>query len=48
MAISTDRPKGKSLSNLGMVWGFARAYPGHILCAAIALLVAAAATSGVP
>ena len=48
MAISTDRPKGKSLSNLGMVWGFARAYPGHIICAAIALLVAAAATSGVP
>ena len=48
MAISTDRPKGKSLSNLGMVWGFARGYPGHIVCAAIALLVAAAATSGVP
>jgi len=48
MAISTDRPKGKSLSNLGMIWGFARAYPGHIICAAIALLVAAAATSGVP
>jgi ATP-binding cassette subfamily B protein len=48
MAISTDRPKGKSLSNLGMVWGFARAYPGHILCAAISLRVAASATSGVP
>jgi ATP-binding cassette, subfamily B, bacterial len=48
MAISTDRPKGKSLSNLGMIWSFARAYPGHIICAAIALLVAAAATSGVP
>jgi len=48
MAISTDRPKGKSLSNLGMIWGFAKAYPGHILCAATALLVAAAATSGVP
>jgi ATP-binding cassette subfamily B protein len=48
MAISTDRPKGKSLSNLGMVWAFARNYPGHIVCAAIALLVAAGATSGVP
>ena len=48
MAISTDRPKSKSLSNLGMVWGFARGYPGHIACAAAALLVAAAATSGVP
>ena len=48
MAISTDRPKGKSLSNLGMVWGFARGYPGHLAAAAVALLVAAAATSGVP
>jgi ATP-binding cassette subfamily B protein len=48
MAISTDRPKGKSLSHLGMVWAFARNYPGHIVCAAIALLVAAGATSGVP
>ncbi len=48
MAISTDRPKGKSLSNLGMVWEFARGYPGHLAAAAVALLVAAAATSGVP
>jgi ATP-binding cassette subfamily B protein len=31
-----------------MVWGFARRYPGHLAIAAIALLVAAAATSGVP
>jgi ATP-binding cassette subfamily B protein len=48
MAIAPDRPKGKSISDLGMVWHFARRYPGHIACAAIALLVAAAATSGVP
>ena len=48
MAISTDRPKGKSLSNLDMVWGFARRYPGHLAAAAVALLAAAAATSGVP
>jgi ATP-binding cassette subfamily B protein len=31
-----------------MVWGFALRYPGHIAVAALALLVAAAATSGVP
>ena len=31
-----------------MVWGFARRYPGHLAAAAVALLVAAAATSGVP
>lgn len=48
MAISTDRPKGKSLSGLDMVWGFARRYPSRLVIAAIALLVAAAATSGVP
>ncbi|HKX36113.1 MAG TPA: ABC transporter, partial [Rhizorhapis sp.] len=48
MASTPDRPKGKSLSDLGMVWEFARHYPGHIACAAIALLFAAGATSGVP
>ncbi len=48
MASAPNRPKGKSLSDLNMVWRFARRYPGHIACAAIALLVAAAATSGVP
>jgi ATP-binding cassette subfamily B protein len=31
-----------------MVWGFALRYPGHIAVAALALLFAAAATSGVP
>ena len=40
MAISSSAPKGKSLSDLGMVWSIARRYPAHILCAAIALLVA--------
>src|SRR5687767_3898269 len=48
MAISTSAPKGKSLSDLGMVWSFARRYPGRIFAAAGALLVAAAATSAVP
>ena len=48
MASTPDRPKGKSLSDLNMVWRFAARYPGHIVCAGIALLVAAAATSGVP
>jgi ATP-binding cassette subfamily B protein len=48
MATTSDRPKGKSLSNLGMVWGFARNYPGHLAAAAVALLFAAGATSGVP
>jgi len=48
MAITTDRPKAKSLSGLGMVWDFASRYPGRLVIAAIALLVAASATSGVP
>jgi ATP-binding cassette subfamily B protein len=49
MAIQTaNRPKGRSIKNLRMVWGFALRYPGHIAIAALALTVAAAATSGVP
>ena len=49
MAIApTSRPKGRSIRNLRMVWRFAAQYPGHILIACIALLVAAGATSGVP
>jgi ATP-binding cassette subfamily B protein len=49
MAINTaNRPKGRSVKNLRMVWSFALRYPGHIAVAALALLVAAGATSGVP
>src|SRR5258708_10833372 len=49
MAInSANRPKGRSIRNLRMVWSFALRYPGHIIVAALALLVAAGATSGVP
>ena len=49
MAVSpANRPRGRSLKDLRMVWGFAARYPGHIAIAALALLVAAAATSGVP
>ena len=43
-----NRPKGRSVKNLRMVWSFALRYPGHIAVAALALLVAAGATSGVP
>src|SRR3954452_3054767 len=48
MANLPNRPKGRSISNLRMDWGFTSRYPGHITVAALALLVAAAATSGVP
>jgi ATP-binding cassette subfamily B protein len=49
MAIPTaNRPKGRSVRNLRMVWSFALGYPMHITVAALALVVAAAATSGVP
>ncbi len=48
MAITTARPKGRSISSLGMIWGFASHYPARIAAAALALLMAAAATSGVP
>ncbi|MEO6248567.1 MAG: ABC transporter transmembrane domain-containing protein [Sphingomicrobium sp.] len=48
MASTPARPRGRSISSLGMIWRFARAYPGRIAIAALALLVAAGATSGVP
>jgi ATP-binding cassette subfamily B protein len=49
MAIPTaNRPKGRSVRNLRMVWSFALRYPAHIAIAGLALLVAAGATSGVP
>jgi ATP-binding cassette subfamily B protein len=48
MASRPNRPKGRSIKNLRMVWSFALRYPGHIAVAALALLFAAAATSGVP
>ena len=48
MASTPNRPKGRSIRSLRMVWGFALRYPGHIAVAALALLFAAAATSGVP
>ena len=48
MANAPNRPKGRSIRSLRMVWGFALRYPGHIAVAAMALLIAAGATSGVP
>ncbi|QIK77842.1 ATP-binding cassette domain-containing protein [Sphingomonas piscis] len=48
MARNTSRATGRSLSSLAMIWSFTRRYPGQILVAALALLVAAAATSGIP
>src|SRR5260221_13642610 len=42
------RPKGRSIRSLRMVWSFATRYPTHIAMAALALLVAATATTGVP
>ena len=43
-----QRPKGRSLGSLRMVWAYARNYPLQLAAALAALLVAAAATSGVP
>ena len=48
MASTPARPKGRSISSLNMIWRFASHYPGRIAIAALALLVAAGATSGVP
>ena len=48
MASTSARPRGRSITSLKMIWHFASAYPGRIAIAALALLFAAAATSGVP
>src|SRR5437868_8089106 len=48
MANIPNRPKGRSLGSLRTVWAFALRYPAHIAVAGLALLLAAAATSGVP
>ena len=49
MAIGpVNRPKGRSVKSLRMVWRFATRYPGHIAIAAAALLVAAVATNSIP
>ena len=48
MATRPDLPKAKNLSGLKMVWRFAASYRLQLVAAAIALLIAAAATSGVP
>jgi ATP-binding cassette, subfamily B, bacterial len=39
---------GRKIGNLRMIWGFALNYPGHILAAFLFLLIAAAATLGIP
>jgi ATP-binding cassette subfamily B protein len=49
MAIATaNRPKGRSIKNLRMVWSFTGHYPGRIAAAGLALLIAAAAATSIP
>src|SRR3569833_4639517 len=43
-----NRPKGRSIKNLRMVWGFAAKHPGRIACAGRALVIAAAAATAIP
>jgi len=45
---AATRPKGRSLRNLRMIWSFATRYKLHIAAAALALLIAAAATVSIP
>jgi ATP-binding cassette subfamily B protein len=43
-----SRPKGRSIRNLRMIWGFASRYPAQIAIALVALAVAAGATVSIP
>lgn len=45
---SETSPTSRKLSNLGLLWGFVRQYPGHIICALVALVVAAVSTLAIP
>ena len=45
---TANRPKGRSIKNLRMVWGFATRYPGRIATASLALLIAAGAATSIP
>src|SRR5438270_3201698 len=48
MANLPNRPKGRSIKNLRMVWGFASRYRGHLAVAGLALAIAAGATVSIP
>ena len=48
MASAPNRPPGRSVKNLRMIWRFASKYRLQLLGAAIALVIAAGATAGVP
>ncbi len=45
---SHEAPPSRKLSNLALLWGYARRYPGHLAAALLALLVAASATLAIP
>ena len=45
---TANRPKGRSVKNLRMVWSFAAHYPGRIAAAGLALLIAAGAATSIP
>jgi ATP-binding cassette subfamily B protein len=50
MAIKSDLPppEQRKLGNLVLLWGFVRAYPGHLAAALTALFIAAMATLAIP
>jgi ATP-binding cassette, subfamily B, bacterial len=48
MAASNEPAVSRNLGNLKLIWSFAARYPGRILAALIAMLVAAGATLGIP
>ncbi len=48
IVVSLPPAKTRTFGSLDMVWAHARQYPAQLTCAGLALIVAAAATSGVP
>ncbi len=45
---AAEAPPSRRLSNLGLLWGYARRYPAHLAAALAALVAAAMATLAIP
>lgn len=45
---SHEAPPSRKLSNLALLWGYAKAYPAQLVAALVALVVAASATLAIP
>lgn len=48
MSENSTPPLPRRLSNLKVIWAFVKRYPGHLVCALLALVIASGATLAIP